>query len=132
MDQATGPLADALHRDLFSDGRTLDELGWRGLWAYITTAPPNTAIHYRRCEGWTLAEKIAAEQLYEERKLGWRYGAVHFQGGKDYPFPEPIDYPGRALPAEAAVSHTWESATLDELVSPEVRALLQGGAPSRN
>jgi hypothetical protein len=126
VEHATGDLADALDRDLRSDRLTFDELGWRGLWAYITAAPPGTAIHYARTEGWTLGDKIAAEQLYEQRKLGWRYTAIHFKGGKDHPFPEPIPYPGAGKTDEAKNAQSWETATVDELVSPEVRALLQG------
>lgn len=123
---ATGELADSLHRDLFADGRTLDELDWRGLWAYITKAPPGTALHYQLSEGWAISDKIAAEQLYEQRKLGWRYTAVHFEGGKDIPVPQPISYPGAVKTEQAATAQSWESVTIDDLVSPEVRALLQG------
>lgn len=100
----------------------MNELDWRGLWAYITKAPPGTAIHYQLSEGWTIGDKIAAENLYEQRKLGWRFTAVHFEGGKDVPVPQPIDYPGAVKTEQAATAQSWESATLDELISPEVRA----------
>lgn len=121
--QATGDLADAIDRDLFSDGRDFNDLGWRGLWAYITTAPPNTAIFHQLSEGWTIGDKIAAEQLYEQRKLGWRYTAIHFVGGAEADFPEPIEYPGTQKPVPAK---SWETVTLDEMVSPEVRQFLKG------
>lgn len=124
MAQATGPLADAIERDLFNAGRTLDELGWRGLWAYITKAPPGTAIHYDLTEGRSLSEEFTMETLNEVRELNWRYTAIHFKGGKDEPFPRRITR--ELLTADAPqVPKTWETVTLDELVSPEVRALLQ-------
>jgi hypothetical protein len=126
VEQATGDLADAIARDLFTDGRDFDDLGWRGLWAYITKAPPGTAIHYQRSEGWLLGDKIAAEQLYEQRKLDWRYTAIHFEGGANADFPEPIPYPGAAMTDQAKAAKSWATATIDDLVSPEVRALLRG------
>ena len=123
---ATGDLADAITRDLLSDRLTFDELGWRGLWAYITAAQPGTAIYHARHEGWTIADHIAAEQLYELRKLGWRYTALHFEGGKDQSFPEPIPRPGVAAP-EVYDGPTWETATFEEIISPEVLELFRGG-----
>lgn len=123
-DAVTGELADAIRRDLLTDQLEFDDLGWHGLWAYITAAPPGTAIHYARSKGWTLGDKIAAEQLDVDRRIEWRYTAVHFEGGTDIPFPEPTDYPGRDATDDAA--KTWETVTIDELVSPEVRALLEG------
>ena len=121
---ATSDLADAIHRDLLTDRLNFDDLGWRGLWAYITAAPPGTAIHYAVSEGWSLEAKIAAEQLHAQRTLGWRFGAIHFQGGTDVPFPEPIAYPGAAKSTEAVTAKSWETASLDQLITPEVRALL--------
>jgi hypothetical protein len=123
---ATGDLADAITRDLLSDRLAFDDLGWRGLWAYVTAAPPGTAIHHSRHEGWTLGDHIAAEQLYEQRKLGWRYTALHFVGGKDEQFPERIPRPG-VEPPEVYDGPTWETATFEEIVSPEVLELLRGG-----
>jgi hypothetical protein len=125
VDQVTGDLAYALRRDLMTDQLNFDDLSWLDLWAYITAAPPGTAIHHARIEGWGIGDKIAAEALYELRKLGWRYTAVHFKGGKDMPFPEPIPYPGSA--AAKPVGPTWETITADELISPRVRELLNGG-----
>lgn len=121
---ATGDLADAIDRDLISDGKDFDDLGWRGLWAYITTAPPGTAIHYVQSKGWAVGDKIAAETLNDLRDLLWRYVAVHFKDGVDVPRPEPIDYPGRAATTGA---QGWETATLEDLMTPEVRALLKEG-----
>lgn len=123
---ATGDLADAITRDLLSDRLAFDELGWRGLWCYITAAPPGTAIYHARHEGWTITDHIAAEQLYELRKLGWRYTALHFERGKDEPFPERIPRPG-VEPPEKYDGPTWETATLEDIVSPEVLELLRGG-----
>ncbi len=122
----TGDLADALARDLRTDQLTLDDLGWRDLWAYITKAPPGTAIHYERSEGWALGDKITAELLYDVRQLLWRYTALHFEGGKDANFPEPIAYPGAAMTDQAKVAKNWSTVTVDEMVSPEVRKLLRG------
>lgn len=118
-------MADAIDRDLRSDRLAFDELGWRGLWAYILKAPPHTAIHYAMTEGWSLGDKIAAEQLYEERKLNWRYTAIHFEGGRDYAFPEPIEYPGAEKSQQQVVARTWQTVTVEELLTPEVKALLQ-------
>lgn len=94
------------------------------MWAYITTAPPNTAIHHQRAEGWKISDKIAAEILYGVRELLWRYTAVHFVGGTEADIPEPIQYPGRDPGPTPGKS--WETVTLDEMVSPEVRAFLKG------
>lgn len=105
-------------------------MGWRGLWAYITTAPPNTALHYQQNEGWTIGDHLAAEQLYEVRKLGWRYTAVHFERGCDQPFPEPIPRPRVGDADEPAV--TWETAILDDLMPPHVRDMLKGSDPCPN
>lgn len=122
---ATGDLADALHRDLLRDRLTIKDLGWRGLWAYITTAPPGTALHYARSEGWTIGDKIAAEQLYEQRQQAWRYTAVNFTDGAKEPIPEPIPYPGAKHTERVEAGDVWEAALANS--SPEVRALLQGG-----
>lgn len=118
-------MADALHRDLLTDNKEFDDLGWRGLWAYITTAPPRTALHHRANEGWTIADHLAAESLYEQRKLGWRYTAMHFKHGSEAPFPEPISRPGVG-DDEPESSLTWETATLDDLIPQNVRDLLKG------
>ena len=119
-------MADALHRDLLTDRLTFDELGWRGLWAYITKAPPGTAIYQHRTEGWALSDKLSAELLDDMRELLWRYGAVHFQDyAKTTQFPIRIDYPGAPKGPQVIDAKSWESVTLDEMVSPEVRALLQ-------
>lgn len=122
VEQATGDLADALDRDLRSDQLDFDDLGWRGLWAYITTAPPGTAIFHARIEGWELGDKIAAHQLLATQELVWRYTAMHFERGADQPFPQLISYPG----SEGSEAPQEKPKTLEELVSPEVRALLQG------
>jgi hypothetical protein len=125
-EQVAGPLADALDRDLRCDGIDFDSLGWRGLWAYIVAAPPGTAIYHARNEGWTIADHIAAEELYELRKLAWRYTAIHFERGKNEPFPERIPRPGVPAP-EKYDGPTWETATIEDIVSPEVLELLRGG-----
>ncbi|MCB1287424.1 MAG: hypothetical protein KDB47_06955 [Mycobacterium sp.] len=120
----TGELADPLHRDLAVDGITLDDLGWRDLWAYVTAAPPGTAIGHHRSDGWTAHTHIAAEQLSDMRELLWRYTAVHFKNGGDMPFPSRVPHPGET-PAEPGP--TWETATIEQMVPPEIRALLRGG-----
>lgn len=125
---ATGELADALHRDLLSDRLELDDLGWRGLWAYITTAQPGTAIYHERFEGWTTGDHIAAEHLSDFREYLWRFTVVHFEGGKDIPFPDRVPHPG-IEDVDTTPAATWETVELDDLVSPEVRQLLRGGAP---
>jgi hypothetical protein len=123
----TGELADAVTRDLLTDRLDFDELGWRGLWCYVTAAPPGTAIYHKRNEGWTIGDHLAAEQLYEARKLGWRYTALHFKGGKDIPFPDQIPRPGLELP-EVYDGPTWETATPDDIeIAPEVIALFREG-----
>lgn len=93
--------------------------------AYISAAQPGTAIFHARSEAWGIAEHLAAETLFELRKLGWRYGAVHFVDGDKVPYPERIDRPGIEKP-ETYDGPTWETATVDELISPEVRALMRG------
>ncbi|MDQ2638107.1 MAG: hypothetical protein M3Y83_14660 [Actinomycetota bacterium] len=123
---ATGDLADPIARDLLCDGKEFDDLGWRNLWAYITAAPPNTAIHYARSDGLTLSDHLAAEQLYEARKLGWRYTAMHFEGGTNVPFPEPISLLGDG-DSENEPAVTWDNATLDDLMPQHVRDMMKGG-----
>lgn len=129
VDQVTGDLADAITRDLISDRLDFDDLGWRGLWAYVTTAPPGTAIHYARTKDQpTLSDRIAAGQLYEQQKLGWRYTAVHFEGGADAAFPEPIALPGDELESDDDAP-TWDGvASIDDLMPINVRNMLKGDA----
>ena len=122
----TKTLGDAITRDLLSDRLTFTELGWRGLWAYVTAAPPGTAIHYARTGGWSIGDHIAAEQLFELRKLDWRYTAIHFKRGAEQPFPDRVPRPGVEVP-QRYDGPTWETASLEELVSPEVLELLRGG-----
>lgn len=118
-------MADAIHRDLLTDRLAFDELGWRDLWAYVTAAPPGTAIFHKRGNGFTAADDLAFETLNEMRELVWRYRAMHFIGGIDAPFPERITR-STLTSAPPPPTVTWATVTLDELVSPEVRALLQG------
>jgi hypothetical protein len=117
-----GELADAVARDLLADRLCFDELGWRGLWAYVTAAPPGTAIYHARFDGWTVGDHLGAELLSELRELLWRYTAVHFEGGRDIPFPVRVTHPG--ITTETPVS--WSTVELDDMVSPQVRALLRG------
>ncbi|MGB3481142.1 MAG: hypothetical protein WBB07_02865 [Mycobacterium sp.] len=49
---------------------------------------------------------------------------MHFEGGKNVSFPERLTFVDESEPEPAV---TWESATVDDLISPEVRALLEGG-----
>lgn len=121
---ATGDLADALDRDLRTDQLTFDELGWRGLWAYITKAQPGTAIFHDRTKGFNPGDELTLEVFNEIRELHWRYTALHFQNGKNLPFPQRITRQLLTSPPPVP-AETWETVTIDELVSPEVRALLQ-------
>jgi len=107
------------------DRLEFDDLGWRGLWCYVTAAPPGTAIHHARQEGWTLGDHLAAEQLHELRKLSWRYTAMHFEGGIHEPFPTRIPRPGVTPPEQSETGLTWETAEFEDIVSPEVLALLR-------
>jgi hypothetical protein len=126
-EQATGPLADALDRDLRTDRLALDDLGWRGLWAYITAAPPGTAIYYARTEGWTIGDKLAANQLYATEELAWRYRARNFKDATKIPFPELFPYPGSHRSEAAEMAKSWATADPEDLMSPEVRAMIKGG-----
>ncbi len=90
--------------------------------AYIEAAPPGTAIYYVRNQGWTPGDHLAAEQLDVQRRLYWRYGAVHFKDGAKEPFPEPISRPG-VEPISSSAS--WEVA-LEDPASPQVVAMLRG------
>lgn len=92
----------------------------------MTAAPPGTALHYAATAGWALGDKIGAEQLGVLRELRWHYRARHFVGGAETPYPTPVDYPGRPRPAPRPAAHSWETATIDDIVSPQVRALLRG------
>lgn len=51
---------------------------------------------------------------------------MYFEGGRALPFPQRIPYPGMATTEHEETAASWETVTVDELVSPEVRALLQG------
>lgn len=74
-----------------------------------------------------MGDKLGAETFDDIRELLWRYGAVHFEDyAKTKPFPTRIDYPGSPKAPEVIEAKSWESVTLEEMVSPEVRALLQG------
>lgn len=118
----TGELADALHRDLTADRLALDDLNWRDLWAYVTAAPPGTAIHHHRNKGWVVTDHIAAEQLSELRELVWRYTAIHFENGAKLPFPERVTHPGE----DANEAAETEPAEITDLIAPEVIAMLKG------
>lgn len=120
--QVTGDLADAITRDLISDHLDFNQIHPDDMRAYIEAAPPGTAIYYVRNEGWTPGDHLAAEQLDVQRRLYWRYGAVHFQGGDKEPFPESIPRPGVVSVNSAA---TWEEA-LEDPASPQVVAMLKG------
>lgn len=127
VDVATGDLADAIDRDLFADGRDFDELGWRRLWAYITTAPPGTAIFHVRGDGWSVGDKVAAENLFATEKLLWRYVARNFEGGSDLPYPQRVSYPGAPTSAGQTATKSWANASVDDVVvPPKVRELLRG------
>lgn len=124
--------AGPLRRDLLCDRLTFDELGWQDLVDYVDHPPTGTALRdafdqerERESGGWKIADHLAAELLYELRKLNWRYGAVHFEGGSNIPYPEQITRPGVEVPQEYD-GPSWEEATVDDLVKPEVRALLRG------
>lgn len=123
VDLATGELADAIHRDLLTDRLAFDDLGWRGLWAYIAKAPPLTAIYQDRTDGLSPSDELTLELINELREINWRYTAIHFEGGKETPFPQRITR--QTLKEVVEVGATWETVTIDELISPEVRALLQ-------
>ncbi len=112
-----------MRRDLLRDRLTLAELTARDLWAYITTAPPGTAIHHALNEGWELADHLAAEELFELQQIRWAYRAANFEGGKDDPFPRRISRPGVELPPEPVDLNTL---TVDQIVPPELVALLEG------
>lgn len=74
----------------------------------------------------TLSDHLVAEQLYEARKLGWRYTAVHFKGGMNVPFPEPISLLGDGDDGSVPAV-TWDTATLDDLMPQHVRDMMKGG-----
>lgn len=95
----------------------------------MTTAPPGTAIHYARTKDQpTLSDRIQADQLYEQRKLGWRYTAVHFEGGFEAPFPEPIVLPGDEVETSDE-GPTWDTVTsIDDVMPSNVRDMLRGAA----
>jgi hypothetical protein len=121
-----GTLAGPLNRDLICDGLEFDQLGVAGLWDYIEHAPPGTAIHHTQNHGWAPDTHLLAELLSDFRELLWRYRAIHFVGGKDVPYPDRIPRP-EAEPDEPAV--TWATVELDDMMSPQVRAMMQGGSP---
>ncbi|MCC9182565.1 hypothetical protein [Mycolicibacterium mageritense] len=76
----------------------------------------------------TLGDQIAAEQLYEQRKLGWRYTALHYEGGSDLPFPERIVLPGMEDEVSGSDEPTWADVEdVSDLMSPKVLALMKGG-----
>lgn len=125
VDQVTGDLADAITRDLISDRLNFSDIQPSDMRAYIESAQPGTAIFHAQNEAWGLPEHILAELLFEIRKLNWRYSAVHFENGTNVPYPERITRPGVEEPAQYT-GPTWETATAEELIPPEVRELMRG------
>lgn len=121
--QVFGDLKLAVTRDLTRDQLDLDTIGLDKLWAYIHAAHPGTAIYHAQNDGWTVAEHLAAEQLYELRKIGWRYAAINFKDAINIPFPKPITRPGVEV-VDHDSAETWATVSLEEMVSPEVIALL--------
>lgn len=121
---STGELADALRRDLLSDRLSFDELGWRGLWAYVTTAPPGTALYHARSGGWTVGDYLAAEKLDVFREILWRYIAIHFEGGTEAPFPDRVPRPGDVV---VEAGPTWDAVdNVTDLMSPKVLEMMRG------
>ncbi|ORA56325.1 hypothetical protein EJ571_01590 [Mycobacteroides franklinii] len=96
------------------------------MWAYVTKAPPLTAIHHDRTEGMSIEAQIGAELLNEIAELHWRYAAVHFKGRADLPIPERLTLRELIHGVEEVEPVDWEPA-IDTLTSPEFRAMLQGG-----
>lgn len=98
------------------------------MWDYITAAQPNTALHYEINKGWTISDDLAAAGLYELRKLGWRYTAMHFEHGTEAPFPEPIYRPGvEPDPEPEPGPANWSQVdNIIDLIPPHVRELLKG------
>lgn len=121
--QVFGDLKLAVTRDLTRDQLDIDTLTVDQLWAYVKSAPPGTAIYHAQFEGWTVGDHLAAEQLFELRKLGWRYSAVNFEGGIDVPYPTRIPRPG-VEELDQQPTETWETVELEDMISPEVIALL--------
>ncbi len=124
---ATGQLANAIDRDLLADGLRFDDLGWRGLWCYITEAPPNSAISRRMNDDWTFDHHLLAEMLYELRKLHWRYTAIHFKDGTKVAFPTPIARPGVEPPVKTQYTkEDWDSVeSAEDLIPEHVRELMK-------
>lgn len=128
-DTALGELAGPLHRDLIRDRLDFDDLGFNGLRDYILYAPPGTAIHHHRSDGWQTGDHLTAELVSDLRELLWRYTAVHFKNGAKAPFPQRITHPGEPEPDDGP---TWETVEFDDIVTPEVLALLADGGGDPN
>ena len=121
--QVFGDLKLAVTRDLTRDQLDIDTLTVDQLWAYVKSAPPGTAIYHVQYDGWTVGDHLAAMQLHELRKIEWRYAAINFERAKELPFPTPIPRPGVEQP-DPEPTETWETVSLEDMISPEVIALL--------
>lgn len=87
-------------------------------------------MHHVLNEGWTVGDHLGAEQLYELRKIGWRYTAMHFERGAAAPFPAPIERPGVQLepdaPAEPGPADWDQVDNILDLIPSHVLTLLKG------
>lgn len=77
----------------------------------MTYAPPNTAIHFARNEGWSLAERLAAMLVDNSNALVW----LKTEDATKPPElqqhrPKPTMWPGRKLPEPPPVE---EKLTVD-------------------
>lgn len=107
---------------MLCDRLTWHDFDWRDLWAYVTKAPPGTALHEAMRDGWGVGETIAAEQLYELQILRWMEQARHFEGGADIEFPTRLPRPG--VSAEPTPAQRLDDMTLDEIIPPDLMSWL--------
>lgn len=97
------------------------------MWAYVTAAPPGTAIHHARSEGMSIEAQLGAEVLNELSELHWRYNAVHFEGGSKIAFPERLSLRELIYGREPVEEIDYDAHIANTEVDPRVRAMLQGG-----
>ena len=119
--------ADALHRDLIRDQLDFDDLGWRGLWAYVKFPPAKTALR-EAFDGPLNEHTLGVAQIVHAVEVAvWNMRGL--KSGSDDWGPSPqIRIPG--VESEPDATTDWSqldtSTDMAEFASPEALAILRG------
>lgn len=112
--------ADALHRDLLRDQRTLDSIGWLDLRAYIDHSPEGTALR-EAFDGATTSMAVLIAQLrHDIAVLTWNFRSANGIQGEPYP---QIEIPGLDRAEEAQPEWTDEGIE-EQLNNPALQSIM--------